>query len=152
MRGVKFSVNQWMEFLSVENKIKAYFNNEIDFKNHVITGYEIRTHTIDSIRVVGIKSEEYELYIGKNTCLHLFDSLKDIIWLYVQTLNSLDFLNLFNDLLLKAISSDGDVLTNMKNLLKFDNIAHYGVREILEFYPHLVADNIQLMFFKDLNM
>lgn len=149
LMGSKFTISQWNEFLSLQQSIKSYFWGQSDFEIYYINNHEIRTVITTDIKMIAIKSNNYEIFLGESSCMYLLNTLQNIISSYLKFLYSLNLIDTFREILLLVISLNGDMLLNIKNNLNYENIKHFAIREIVDFYPDIVLENIKEIMFSD---
>lgn len=149
MMGVKFSIAEWSEFILLENNILSFLKCESSFNNfyqHNMINHKICTRSTEHVKMISIKSNNYEVFLDLQSCEKLFVTLKDIISQYIQLLYSLNFLTVYNEMLLDVITHEGEFFTNIKKLIKKDSISHFALRESLELYPDIILRDISLIY------
>lgn len=149
IRGPKFNIQEWNEFLSLENSIISFCNDKTDFQVYKMNNHEINTVITEyqNIKMISIACDNSELYLGVKSCFNLF-SMKELIASYIKILYSLNFCNVYNGILSKAIDLDADLFTNIKRCLNMEKMEHFGIQEMIYLYPMIVSENYKsLMFF-----
>lgn len=151
-RGPIFTLSDWSEFLSEQPKIISFFNENDGFEVIKLKNHEIFSAVTDAdIKMIAIKYDDYTLYLGKISCINLFYVVKTLISCYIKFLYSLNLPKTYSDILLHALSINGDVITNVKNLLQCEIIQHFAIVELLELYPNIIFENVQAMMFPNLS-
>lgn len=149
LKGSKFTISEWNEFLGLQHSVKSFFRGRSDFEVYYIANHEIRTVKVDDIKMIAIKSNNYEIFLGESSCLYLLNTLQNIISCYIKFLYTLNLTGSFKDILLRIISLDGDMFINIKNSLNYEKIEHFAIREIVDFYPNVILENVKEMIFSD---
>lgn len=140
LKGPKFTIQEWQEFLSLESILNIFYNDRVMFEAFKLKDYIIRPVIINNVAMIGVIYNNFELFLSAKSCFNLF-VLKVFIHSYLKLLYSLDFECIFNDMVLKGLD-----LEYIETCLQHERIDHFAIREMIQFYPTIVNEKINRLF------
>lgn len=140
LKGPKFTIRDWHEFLSLETAFIIFFKDGCQFGEYKMNSHSIRSIVQNEVLMIGIAYNNYELFLGDKSCFNLFN-MKELIHDYLNLLCSLNIGHVVDEKI-----SNGFALEHIKSCLHSDKIEHFAIKEMIQFYPHIITEKINNLF------
>lgn len=146
---------EWDIIVNSKDAIEKYFeiNNNQGIFIPIFTSYgmAIETSSFDGIRLIKISKDDGQIYFGKASWIYLF-RLVQLIQTRMINLKNLKFKNFFNETLVSCIQLGGDILENIRYIVRpgdmnFSSENAYCMNEILSVQPNIITDAVNKMFY-----